>query len=417
MPGRERRHDEAAMTFATPWLLAVAIAAPFVVLALQLYDRARRRRLTRQLGELPVIGKVMATSSPGRRILKDGVVALAVMLIALAAARPQIAGKRKVEIHGLDLVVAIDVSKSMLVDDVGPTLEMTQKKIETSRLARARQLARAVIDELPGDRIAPIVFAASAAHFPLTEDHLVAGNFLRDLGPVDLPQGSNLAEVFRVARCLLRPDLYEDLGCARIGRRGRGGDPLAGDGRNGRAGRERRDELDGKLPAGDRGDAYEQKVERGKAMLIFTDGGDNDAAALREVAIARELGIAVFLAGIGTQEGGVVYEIDPFSGARTANPKRLPDGQAVVSRRDDEGMKALAQASGDDRRYIAVAPRGELDPRPIVDALRAVQRGLATKEIKDLRDIYQPFLFAGMMLLVIEAAISTRRRRRYPEAS
>jgi len=390
--------------FATPWLLAIAGAAPLGVLALQLYDRVRRRQLTRRLGELPVVGRVLASASPGRRIFKDVLAAAAVMLIAFAAARPQIEGRRKVELHGLDLVLAVDVSKSMLVDDVGATAEMTEAKLPASRLARARELARAVIDELPGDRIAPIVFAAAAAHFPLTEDHLVASNFLRDLGPVDLPQGSNLGEVFRVARCLLRPDLYEDLGCARIGRRGHGGDPLGGEAQPRPRERDKTDEL------------LEQKVERGKAIMIFTDGGDSDAEALREVAIARELGIAVFLVGFGTPAGGVVHEIDGFSGAVTQVPKRLPDGSTVISRRDDAGMQALAAAAGDAGRYLVAPERGEVDPRPIVDRLRAVNRGLATKEIKDLRDIYQPFLFAGLMLLVIEAAIGTRRRQRYPEA-
>jgi Ca-activated chloride channel family protein len=392
------------MRFATPWLVWVAIAAPFVVLALHLHDRARRRRLTGRLGELPVVGKVIASASPGRRIVKDLLAGAAAMLIAIAGARPQITGTRKVELRGLDLVVAVDVSKSMLVDDVGPTAEMAEKKIETTRLARARELARAVIDELPGDRIAPIVFAAAVAHFPLTEDHLVAGNFLRDLGPADLPQGSNLAEVFRVSRCLLRPDLYEDLGCARIGRRGHGGDPLRGE------------SLDPKPRDRDKDDAIVQKVERGKAIVIFSDGGDSDPAAIREVATARELGIAVFLVGLGTPAGGVVYEIDGFSGKRTTNPKRLPDGSTVISKRDDAGMKALAAASGDDKRYLLAAERGEVDPMPIAVALRAVNRGLATKQIKDLRDIYQPFLFAALMLLVIEAAIGTRRRQRYPEA-
>ena len=392
------------MTFATPWLVWLAAVVPVAVAALQMHDRARRRQLTSRLGELAVVGKLLATASPGRRILKDVLAGAAAMLIAIAAARPQIAGTRKVELHGLDLVVAVDVSKSMLVDDVGPTAEMTAKKLPTTRLARARELARAVIDELPGDRIAPIVFAAAAAHFPLTEDHLVAANFLRDLGPVDLPQGSNLAEVFRVSRCLLRPDLYEDLKCARIGRRGHGGDPLRGE------------PLDPRPKDASKDSALELKVERGKAIMIFSDGGDSDADALREVAIARELGIAVFLVGIGTPAGGVVYEIDSFTGARTGNPKRLPDGQVVVSKRDDAGMTALAAASGDANRYLVAAERGEVDPRPIVDRLRAVNRGLATKEIKDLRDIYQPFLFAALMLLVIETAISTRRRRRYPEA-
>jgi hypothetical protein len=199
----------------------------------------------------------------------------------------------------------------------------------------------------------------------------------------------------------LRPDLYEDLGCARIGRRGHGGDPLRGE----------------NLDPAPRPDAevIEQKVERGKAIVVFTDGGDNDAEAIREVATARELGIAVFVIGLGTLGGGVVYDSD--AGQRTTSPKRLPDGQAVLSRRDDAGMKALAAAAGDDRRYLIASERGELDPAPIVAALRAVNRGLATKQVKDLRDIFQPFLFAALMLLVIEAAIGTRRRQRYPEAS
>jgi Ca-activated chloride channel family protein len=392
------------VTFATPALAWLAAALPPAVLALHLYDRARRRRLTGRLGELPVVAKVIASASPGRRAIKDVLAALAAALLAFAAARPQIAGTRDVELHGLDLVIGVDVSKSMLVDDVGPTAEMAARKLEPTRLARARELARAVISELPGDRIAPVVFAASAAHFPLTEDHLVASNFLRDLGPADLPQGSNLAEVFRVSRCLLRPDLYEDLGCARIGRRGHGGDALHGE------------SLDPVPRDRDRDAVIEQKVERGKAILIFTDGGDADPETLREVTTARELGIAVFLVGLGTPAGGLVHEIDGQTGKRLATPKRLADGSTVTSKRDDAGMTALAAASGDAHRYLIAAERGEVDPTPIVEALRAVNRGLATKQIKDLRDIYPPFLFAALMLLVIEAAISTRRRQRYPEA-
>jgi Ca-activated chloride channel family protein len=291
----------------------------------------------------------------------------------------------------------------MLVDDVGATAAMTDKHVAPSRLGRARELAAALIDELPTDRVGPVVFAGAASHFPLTEDHEVAERFIYDLGPADIPPGSNLAEVFRVSRCLLRPDLYEDLGCARIGRRGHGGDPLRGE------------SLDPKPRDRDKDDAIEQKVERGKAIVVFSDGGDSDDDALREVATARELGIAVFIIGFGTPAGGVVYDTD--GERRTATAKRLPDGTTVISKRDDAGMKRLAAAGGDDKRYLIAAERGELDPRPIVDALRAVNRGLATKQVKDLRDIYQPFLFAALMLLVIEAAISTRRRQRYPEAS
>ncbi|MBA3391624.1 MAG: VWA domain-containing protein [Deltaproteobacteria bacterium] len=394
------------MRFVTPELFYVACATPLLVIALHLYDRARRRHLTRQLGELPVIGKVIASASPGRRLLKDILAAVGLGLVVFAAARPQLEGKRKVELRGLDVVIAVDVSKSMLVDDVGPTAEMTRKKYETTRLARTRELATAVIDELPGDRVAPVVFAGAAAHFPLTEDHQVATRFLADLGPNDLPPGSNVAQVIRASRCLLRPDLYDDprLQCSKIGRRGHGGDPLRGE------------SLDPKELVEDE-DKLEQKVERGKAIVIFTDGGEADAETVREVRIAGELGIALFLVGVGTTQGGVVYDVDPFSGKRSTNPKHDVNGNTVTSKRDDAGMRAIAEAGGDADRYLVAGERGEVDPMPIVEMLRAVNRGLATRQVKEMKDIYQPFLFIALMLFVIEAAIGTRRRRKYPEAA
>ena len=392
-----------ALTFVTKWLMWVAVFSPLAVIGLHLYDRARRRQLTGRLGELPIVSRVLATMSPGRRAFKDGVAAGALVLLLLAAARPQLEGKRKIELRGLDLVVAVDVSKSMLVDDVGPTARMTKKKLPTNRLERARELATAVIDELAGDRIGPVVFAGAATNFPLTEDHEVAIRFLNDLGPGDLPPGSNIAEVLRVSRCLLRPDLSDDLGCGKIGRRGHGGDPLRGE------------SLDPKTD--DKEEVLEQKVERGKAILIITDGGDPDEETLREVTNARELGVAVVFVGVGSEQGGMVYEIDPFnSNRRTTQPKKLPDGSTVISKREDAGMRALAEAGGDAKRFMLATERDEVDPTPIVEALRAVNRGLATKKIKEMKDVFEPFLFAGLMLLVIEAAVGTRRRRKYPEA-
>jgi Ca-activated chloride channel family protein len=387
------------------WLAVVA--APLYVFLLHVYDHARRAALTRRLGELPVLGRVIGSASHGRRIIKDVIVGLALTLLLFAASRPQLEGHRKLALRGFDLVLAIDVSKSMLVDDVQQTTTMKAKRIEASRLGRARELATALIEELPGDRIGPVVFAGAAAHFPLTEDHQVAARFLTDLGPNDLPPGSNLAEVFRVSRCLLRPDLYEDLGCKKIGKRGHGGDPLRGE------------SLDPKdVPLED--PKLKQEVERGKAIVILTDGGDADAATIKEVATARELGIAVFMVGIGSQAGGIVYEIEPFSGKRTTTPKRLPDGSTVVSKRDDAAMKAIAAAGGDENRYIPTDDKAkEVDLAAIAvrDALRAVNRGLATKQVKEMREIYQPFLFLALMLFVIEVAISTRRRQKYPEAT
>jgi hypothetical protein len=253
------------------------------------------------------------------------------------------------------------------------------------------------------------VFAGAASHFPLTEDHEVAVRFLNDLGPADLPQGSNLDEVIRVSRCILRPDLYNELECSSIGRRGHGGDPLHGESLDpDRKGERGRDVAEERL---------DTKVERGKAMVIFTDGGDVDQKTLTSVQKASELGIAVFVVGVGTAQGGVVYDIDPWTGKRTTNAKKMPDGSTVISKRDDASMRLIAQAGGDEKRFFIASERGELDPTPVVTALKAVNRGLATKKVKAMKDVYQPFLFAGFMLLLLEAAISTRRRLKHPEAA
>ncbi|MFN0248999.1 MAG: VWA domain-containing protein [Kofleriaceae bacterium] len=398
-----------SIAFATEWLAWASLGIPVLIAVLHGYDRARRRQLASRLGELPVLVRVMATISPGRRVTKDVLGGLGAMALVLAIARPQIEGKRKIDVHGLDLVVAVDVSKSMLVDDVGPTDLMRLKNRPANRLERAREMATWMIDLLPGDRVGPVVFAGAASHFPLTEDHEVAVRFLNDLGPADLPQGSNLDEVIRVSRCILRPDLYNELDCSNIGRRGHGGDPLHGesldpDPKSTRDKEEAEERLD-------------TKVERGKAIVLFTDGGDVEQKTIQNVQKASEVGIAVFVVGVGTAQGGVVYDIDPWTGKRGTVAKKLPDGSTVISKRDDASMRLLAQAGGDEKRYFIASERGELDPAPLVTALQAVNRGLATKKIKAMKDVFQPFLFAGLMLLLLEVAISTRRRLKHPEAA
>jgi Ca-activated chloride channel family protein len=389
---------------AHPELLWIAAATPLAVAALHLYDRARRRALLRRLGEAAVIGRVLASASPGRRLGKDCLLAAALMLIVGSLARPRVEGTRRVEVEGLDVVIAVDVSKSMLVPDVGPTPRMPQRSPGT-RLARARELAGAIIDELAGDRVAPVAFAGAAAHFPLTDDHQVARLFLFDLGPADLPPGSNLVEVFRVARCLLRVDLYNTPGCEGIGRRGTGGDPLPGAPDSADDSEDDRDDA-----------ALSTEIERGKAVLLLTDGGGIDAATLGAVAELRELGIAVILVGLGSAGGGEVSDVGP-GGSPSGTPRRGADGAPIRSARDDAKLRELAAAAGDPRRYLIADETGEVKPLPVVEALRSVSRGLASKRVRDLRDIYQPFLFVGLMLLVVEVAIGTRRRRRYPEAS
>src|SRR6185312_6793448 len=108
--------------------------------------------------------------------------------------------------------------------------------------------------------------------------------------------------------------------CASIAKRGHGGDPLPGE------------SLDPKDKPKD--EVVETKQERGRALVVFTDGGDVDE--------------------------------NDTEGKRTPEQKHTADGQTVTSKRDDAGMRQIAAAGGDEKRFFIAPERGEVDPKPIV---------------------------------------------------
>jgi hypothetical protein len=146
-------------------------------------------------------------------------------------------------------------------------------------------------------------------------------------------------------------------------------------------------------------------------LLFRSESEDEPSAAIAEVRKARELGIATVFLGVGSEQGGVVYEIDD-EGRRIA-PRRDSAGQPIVSRRGDAAMRALAEAGGDPARYLIAG--ADADPAPLLTALEKVSRGVATRKLRQKRDVFHPFVLAAILLLSLDVAISTRRRRRYPE--
>ena len=139
------------LTFESPALLALAVVLPALVWALHTYaDRARRRAWAAYASE-PVRG-AMTARPPWRRGRRTALVAVAAALVGVALARPQLpGGDATVRREGLDLVVALDVSQSMLAGDVAP-----------SRLERARAEVLRLAEALPGDRLGLVLFAADA---------------------------------------------------------------------------------------------------------------------------------------------------------------------------------------------------------------------------------------------------------------
>lgn len=400
--------------FATPALFWVAVATPAVVIGLYYVERRRHRVLMERLGELPAVQRMMAARSPGRRLAKAIVLGLALALVIAAAGRPQLSGTSTSRRKGMDLVIALDVSKSMLVGDVEvgepqghwpSDLEADAVRalpehpswVQGTRLERARQLLVSLVRQLPDDRISVVVFAGASIHFPLTDDEELAAKFLHMVGPADVTGGSDIGEALRVAKCMLRPEVRSAaVGCYGIGERGHGGDPLPGE--------ERR-----------RPKKVEKETEeRGKALIVVTDGGASDKSVAAEADMAKKLGISLFFVGVGSDQGGVVPEID--STGAVVGPKRDAQGNSITSKLDRASLQQLAALAGGPDHYAEIAPKGMYDLTPVIAQLSGVQRGeLQTTETDKKRDVYYWFLFPGFMLLVIEATIGYRRRVKHPE--
>jgi len=127
------------MRIANPHLLWLLLAAPAVVLAYAIAF-ARRRRLLNRLGEQALIARMAASVSVPRKVLAAAMVVLALAFLALALARPQAGGRARLEKQrGLDIVVALDFSKSMLAKDIYPSrLERAKREPPGNSRACAR---------------------------------------------------------------------------------------------------------------------------------------------------------------------------------------------------------------------------------------------------------------------------------------
>jgi len=226
----------------------------------------------------------------------------AIAAAAFGAARPRIGARQaRADDRGIDLVIVLDVSQSMLSDDAQPT-----------RLGRAQAEIGALLERMRGDRAGLVIFAGQPfVRSPLTSD-------LRAL--------RTLVEGVDHERGLVTAG--SDLGAAM------------------RAGQD-------VLAAGD---------AQTKAMLVVSDGEDHGASVDAALAGARGRGIRVYTAGAGTAKGAPVRDIDRASGQ--AVDRRDASGRPVITRLDAEALRRLAtlglgryvELSGDGRPLAGLAP-------------------------------------------------------------
>jgi Ca-activated chloride channel homolog len=322
-----------------------------VIFFLTIYlAKAVRQNLVKSLG-LKLTPFLTASLSVNRRSLKMWLELIALGLFIIAYARPQVGeGRQQVKNEGVEIVFLFDVSNSMLAEDVKP-----------NRLQFAKNELTRFVDSAAGDRMGLVAFAGSAALMsPMTTDQDAVKMYIESLNTDSVStQGTNFAKALREAH-----DAFA-----------RGG----------------------------LGDQVGAQVTR--AIVIISDGEDNEPGANDEAdAIAKE-GIRIFTIAVGTEEGSAIPMRDDQGQVR--GYKRDKSGQAIMSKTTGAPLKELArigQGSFYHASYSTDAVKAIYDD---IDKLQKTQ--FETGEVRSYNEYFQPLLFAAIVIAILEMLLGERR--------
>jgi Ca-activated chloride channel family protein len=338
-----------AVTWHQPHLLWLLLALPVCAAVIALGAVLRRRASARFGSEA---AKMIVGRSSGLRATRAVLLVLGLGLAIVALARPQYGSRTKLlSKRGVDVVIALDFSKSMLAQDIRP-----------SRIDRAKAEIARFISELVGDRVGVVAFAGDTMEFPMTTDYAAAALFFRELTPADMPVGGTaIGRALTASQRLL----------------------------------ERSNKNEAELPPAER---------RAKVVVLMTDGEDHEgdpAAAAEELA---KVGAKVFVIALGSKSGEPIptYAED---GTWTGY-MRGDDGQPVLSVLTPEAekqLKAVVEKTGG--AYFAPG-RGSVG----VDQIRKEIRGMKQVEMQARRvtvheERYALALLIAFLLIVLEALL------------
>ncbi len=234
--------------FADIYLLYLLWLVP-VIIGFYLFAFKRKNRALSVFGKLEMMKKLIENTSRKSQYWKAGILIFAFMLMVLALARPQLGTRfEEVKREGQDIIVVMDVSKSMLTEDITP-----------NRLEKAKYEVRGIIERLQGDRIGLVIFAGeSFVQCPLTLDYDAALMFLDIINVNLIPvPGTKIDKALTTA----------------IG-------------------------------------AFNEKERKHKVIILITDGEDHSGNALKVAEEATKEGIKVFTVGIGTPSGKPIPDIN-----------------------------------------------------------------------------------------------------------
>ena len=223
------------------WLL---ISVPVFSLAYVWYTRLKRRQLE-EFGDKELVAQLMPNASHVRPNVKFSILMVALTLLIIAAARPQFGQSERTEKRqGIEAIVALDISNSMLAEDVAP-----------NRLDRAKQMLSKLMDNMVNDKVGLVVFAGDAfVQLPITCDYVSAKMFLNSIKP----------ELIKTQGTAIGAALSTSIRC------------------------------------------FGEQSDASRAIILITDGENHEDDAVAVAKRAKEEGIQVLVVGIGKPEGSPI---------------------------------------------------------------------------------------------------------------
>ena len=248
-----------------------------------LWSFRRKRKLLQQIGDEELVDQLTRSVSRKKQTWKTVLILLTFVVSVFALADPQIGTKlEEVKRKGVDIFIALDVSKSMLAEDVAP-----------NRLEKAKHEISTFIDRLQGDRIGLICFSGMAfVQCPLTLDYSAAKLFLNDLDTDIIPQpGTEIGSAIRTAM-----------------------------------------------------QSFVTKELKHKVLVLITDGEDHESEPLKAAKEAVKEGIIIYTIGIGSPQGAPIPEFD--SNGNRIGYKKDGSGKIVTTKLDMLTLEKIAFETG-----------------------------------------------------------------------
>ena len=253
-----------------------------VLVLLFLYIQFWKIKAQRQFGDKTLVAKLSPEKSNFKSALKFGIICMAILMMIIGLVNPKIGTKvEKVKREGIDIVFAIDISKSMLAEDIAP-----------NRLEKSKQIVSQIINNLGSDRIGIIAYSGSAFPIlPITTDYNVAKMYLQSMNQGMISsQGSSLVEAITLSKTY-----------------------------------------------------FEGSPNTSKLMIMVSDGEDHSEGTEEAALEAKKMGMKIITIGVGTTAGGPIP--NKRNGVIESFHRDKSTGEVVVTKLRPEALEAIAKAA------------------------------------------------------------------------